>query len=420
MKPSLFKMGTNNMEHQINLDGLSVCIGMPASRAIHPLTVKSLLTTQSACNKMGIDCDFVIVADNAIVEWARDEVVDLFLKTDANRLFLIDSDIIWEAEDFIRMLALSQINKVMCATYTAKIDRPTFFVFTDEQVEIDEHGLMDIKGAGLGFTCVHREVIEKLADNAPRVYDEISDKELASIFKTGRTEEGKRMGEDMYFFKDIRDLGYDIKLDPTINLGHQGNKVYKGQISDALFVKKEVTILGLYSAKVLSTDLRGEVWTLGDFYLAYPWLAKVDRLYEMHQHKSTVNSSEEMRGRYYGDWKEKFKIAKKFIVDDEEWLKHVDGEKIDYKKLKKKYPLDFACTIDIMIAEAIEYGAEKINLVGVYMYGDGHEIYIKGLVKAMDYARSIGIEITSPYEKEWREYKGETITDEYLKLCRAS
>jgi len=408
------------MNHKVSLDGLSVCIGMPAARAMHPFVVKSLLATQAKCHTLGISCNVIIVADNAIVEWARDEVADLFLKTDSNRLFLIDSDIIWKADDFIKMLALSQINKVVCATYTAKIERPTFYVLTEgEEIDIDNYGLLDIKGAGLGFTCVHREVIEKLAEKAPRVHDDIEDKDLANIFKVGITEDGKRLGEDMYFFRDIKELGYDIKLDPNISLGHHGGRVYKGNISDALLLKKEVTILGLYSGKMLSTDIKGEVWTLGDFYLPYPWLENIDRLYELHQQSSTLRESEEMRGRFNGDWKEKFKLAKKFIVDDEAWLKHVDGEKIDYDKLKAKYPLDFVCTIDIMIAEAIDYGAEKINLVGVYMFGDGHEIFIKSMLKAVDYARSIGIEVNCPFEDEWRQYKGESTDIEYLIKCRS-
>ena len=222
------------MNYDIGMDGLSVCIGMPASRDIHPLTVKSLLGTYSLCNQFKIPCQFTLVAGNAIVQWARDEVVDLFLGKEANRLFWIDSDIIWEPEDFMRLLALSQKRDVVSATYPAKKDIPTFYVHREEKpIETDEYGLIDIYGVGLGFTVMSREVVEKVHNKAPKVYDEISARETAQIFKVGYIE-GKREGEDMAFFREIRELGYKIKLDPSIDLGHIGTKIFRGSIREGL------------------------------------------------------------------------------------------------------------------------------------------------------------------------------------------
>jgi len=225
------------MKHDINMDGLNVCIGMPSSRDIPPLTVKSLLGTYSLCNELNIPCQFTLVAGNAIVQWARDEVVNLFLETDANRLFWIDSDIIWEPEDFVRLLALSQKNKVVGATYPAKVDPPTFYVHREEKpIETDKYGLMDVWGIGLGFTVMHREVVEKVHKQAPKIYDEISKREVSQIFRVGYVD-GKRQGEDMAFFDDIRELGYKVKLDPSIDLGHVGSKIYTGSIADAYNIR---------------------------------------------------------------------------------------------------------------------------------------------------------------------------------------
>jgi len=47
------------------------------------------------------------------------------------------------------------------------------------------------------------------------------------------TVDGKRRGEDMAFFYDIINLGYDILMDPDVDLGHVGMKEYRGKITDS-------------------------------------------------------------------------------------------------------------------------------------------------------------------------------------------
>jgi len=219
----------------IKLDGLNVMVGIPAGRDIPALTVKSLIRTFTLCQRMNIPCQLGMIAGNAVIQWARDEVVELFINSSANRLFWIDSDMVWEPEDFMRMLAISQVRDVVCATYPAKVDQPTFYVNCDKAKPLvaDDLGLLEIWGVGLGFTVMRREVIEKLVAAAPKVHDEISGRSVASVFRVGSLE-GKRQGEDMAFFNDIRALGYKVMLDPQVDLGHMGMKKYTGTVRDAL------------------------------------------------------------------------------------------------------------------------------------------------------------------------------------------
>jgi len=221
--------------HKISLEGLSVCIGIPSTRDIHPLVVKSMFATQALCMRHGVKCQLAMIVGNASIIWARDEVFDLFLQTGANRLFCIDSDIVWEPEDFMRLLALSQVRNVVCGAYPAKKEPATFYVRYDENktVDADEYGLLEILGVGLGFTVLTREVVEKISEASPKIYDEITARDLPSIFSLGSLE-GKRKGEDMAFFEALTDLGYKVHLDPTINLGHMGHKVYYGKLMDVL------------------------------------------------------------------------------------------------------------------------------------------------------------------------------------------
>lgn len=227
------------MNHEISLDGLSVSIGIPAGRDLPALTVRSIVSTYSLLHRHRIPVNLLMIANCAVVQWARDEIVDLFLKNDSNRLFWIDSDMVWEAEDFMRLLALSQVYDVVGATYPAKEDQPTFYLHRTPEMTLDrnEHGLIELSGLGLGFTVMRKEVIQKLCETKEKVWDEISKRELHQVFRVGSVvENGRncRIGEDMAFFNDIRGLGYKVWMDPEVNLGHIGMKKYTGSIMSAL------------------------------------------------------------------------------------------------------------------------------------------------------------------------------------------
>ena len=217
----------------VNMAGVSVMIGMPAGRDLPIQTVKSLIATFAACGERGAPCHFGAIANSAVIQWARDEVIELFLKSDAQVLFWIDSDMVWEPGQFIRLLVWSQIYDVVCAAYPAKVEPTTFYLMREESTP-NEHGMLEIHGIGLGFTAMRRAVVEALVARAPKVRDEMAGRDIASVFRIDTTSKGHRRGEDMAFFADIRDLGYRVMLDPSIDLGHVGQKVYRGSIRDAL------------------------------------------------------------------------------------------------------------------------------------------------------------------------------------------
>lgn len=216
----------------LKLSGLSVMIGMPTTRDLHPRVVNSLMQTLVQTTRMGLDCHLGLVAGCAVVTWARDEVVHLFLESGAERLFWIDSDIVWKVGDFLRLLGLSTLFDVVAAAYPAKLEPPTFYLHHDGLTP-NAYGLIPVKGAGLGFTVVSRRAIEALVAQAPQVRDDVTGRTLAGVFRVG-AHAGKRLGEDMAFFADLRAAGYPVHLDPQIDLGHVGVKQYTGSVRDAL------------------------------------------------------------------------------------------------------------------------------------------------------------------------------------------
>lgn len=217
----------NRFSRTLNMAGTSVMVGIPAGRDLPIQTVQSLLGTFAACQERGVPCQLGAIANSAVIQWARDGVIDLFMQSDASVLFWIDSDMAWEPGQFIRLLVWTQLYDVVCGAYPAKQEPPTFFVL--KAGKPDEYGLIDINGIGLGFVAMRRSVVEALVAKAPKIRDEISGRDIASVFRVDSVN-GYRRGEDMAFFADIREAGFSVKLDPSVDLRHIGQKVYSGSI----------------------------------------------------------------------------------------------------------------------------------------------------------------------------------------------
>lgn len=182
----------------------------------------------------------------SIVQWARSAVAEAFLKTDFSHLFWIDADVTWTPDDFIRILGFGGILDVVGATYPFKKDPPGFLINTEGapgKLEVNGLGLVKVKSMGLGFTLVKRHVLEMVAADKEWVYDPLNGVERREIFRVDRTPEKHKVGgrtlpgprgEDVAFFHDVREKGFDAWLDPSVKLGHIGSKTYRGDPIEAL------------------------------------------------------------------------------------------------------------------------------------------------------------------------------------------
>ena len=239
-----------------------VMIAMPVHSMMHPRTTACLLNTYIWANKHNVRLDLSMRAGCGIVQKARNLALYDFMQSECNRIFWIDSDMIWTPEQFQMMLSLSLKMDAVGATYPAKLDPPTFFVkFHGPRVENlyhNEYGCLDVGGFGLGFTVMSRKMVEDVLSTKAWVYDQIANLFLRDAFRVdtvpcetlggpeipGCPEElyGKPLpafrGEDMAFFDDCIQCGYKVWLYPDMDLGHSGEKVYRGDLMAVLGLDK--------------------------------------------------------------------------------------------------------------------------------------------------------------------------------------
>lgn len=134
----------------------------------------------------------------------------------------------------MRVLALSTIYDLVFGAYPAKSDPPKFYVNYDtETVELNEHGLMRVKGLGLGFGAASVRAMRAVWNRGKWLRFPGGDR-FPVIFRYDDDGAGTFRGEDMAFFHDLDAAGYPLYIDPAITLGHVGTKIYRANILDSM------------------------------------------------------------------------------------------------------------------------------------------------------------------------------------------
>jgi hypothetical protein len=228
------------IQFEKQLSELSVCIGFPCVPNIPWQTACSLVKTVQSCEHNGILCSVEFVGNCPYVTTARSLVLDAFLKSDASLLFWIDNDVVWEPQDFFKLLQLSEKMDIISGIYPLKTEQKQFVVHHPDlkTFEINQYGMIKVLGVGLGFTVMTRAVLERFAKTKPIVGYRGANGVMRDAFRLDTVPEDHKppmmRGEDMALYADLRELGYDIWMDPTLQLGHVGNYVHRADPVEAL------------------------------------------------------------------------------------------------------------------------------------------------------------------------------------------
>lgn len=151
-----------------------------------------------------------------------------FLKcTDADFIFYIDSDIIFEPEHFDRIVAH---NLPICGGVYPK---KTFklegcFNRWPGAPEVNENHLMDVKHAGNGFLCISRKAAEQfIAHHGTKIeYRGDPDPELRWDFFPFGAVNCAYKSEDWYFCERAREAGMSVKIDLSVQVKHIGKVIF--------------------------------------------------------------------------------------------------------------------------------------------------------------------------------------------------
>ena len=200
---------------------------LQADTAVSCLSVAGKLTQQ------GVPHCFNIVRGGALIDAVRNEIFHRFLhETDCDTLISIDADIEFDWASMERLLVFSQHYPIIAGAYCGRQDPPKF-VITPTSGQLNEHGLMSVKGMGFGFVAIQRTCLEEMAKDTVEYLDDVSKRVTKAFFRTGQIGPNKKyIGEDVWFFNEAMRMGFTPMLDPGITLKHHGSKVFEYQLRD--------------------------------------------------------------------------------------------------------------------------------------------------------------------------------------------
>lgn len=236
----------------------------------HGLYMKSSLDLQTTMNKYGIETKFSFLFNESLITRARNYLVDEFLRSDYTHMLFIDSDINYNAQDVLALMALDKDviggpypkksinwNNVAAAARAHPNLEPRQlenlvgdYVFNvvkgTKQFTVTEP--LEVMEIGTGFMMVKREVFEKMEKQYPSIrykpdhvgqanfdgsryihayFDTVIDTK-ESITGGGSD---RYLSEDYMFCQMWRKMGGEIYLCPWMKTQHIGSYAFTGNMS---------------------------------------------------------------------------------------------------------------------------------------------------------------------------------------------
>ncbi len=213
-------------------------IGLPCMGGIvSEKTTLGLFNLGKTFVRNQIDHGLLTLTNSSLITQARSKIANFFINnTEHEYLFFLDSDIGFNPEDVLKLLA-HQV-PIVSGAYPMKTI-PERYCIDVSQPEQRHGDLLKINGNGMGFVLIHRQVFINIAKQYPGLKYTPSDyhsdtphspAEMNNSYHYFAEQQSPSgfMSEDKSFFHRAKQVGYDIWLDTTIRLNHTGYHIYQG------------------------------------------------------------------------------------------------------------------------------------------------------------------------------------------------
>lgn len=194
-------------------------------------TVTALLNEQALSVMAGVDLSIRFLPGCSSIHNGRNQIVQEFLDSSADRLVFVDSDVSWEPGDLLKLASRPQA--VVGGAYRFKQDPecyPVEWLERDELWADPETGLIEVGALPGGFVAISRDVFPKLRDHQGERPVRHGSASFHAFYHCplGGSEDGT-------FCHEWRAAGGQVWLDPEITLTHTGGRPsFTGRIGDWL------------------------------------------------------------------------------------------------------------------------------------------------------------------------------------------
>ena len=175
----------------------------------------------------GINFVHVVIANDALIQRARNDLAKIAAEGDYESVIWIDGDVYWNPEWALELA--NRPEDIVGGTYRKKTDENEMYAVKIDDLTIYENGLMKAHSLGTGFVKVSAKA-HKAVFNDSQPYKNTGGKDSHMVFDIAIVD-GELMSEDTVYFEKLRKLGYEVWLDPKMTLSHLGSKKYDGDFA---------------------------------------------------------------------------------------------------------------------------------------------------------------------------------------------
>lgn len=240
---------------------------------------RSVADLSATCTRYNIPLQLYFLFNESLITRARNYCVDEFMRSEASHLMFIDSDIGFNPQDVLALLALMDDESpydVMGGPYPKKciswekikqaVDKGVAdedpnvlekyvgdYVFNPKggQNEIPLGEPVEVREIGTGFMMVRRKTFEKYHESYPHQWykpDHVrtdafdGTREIMAVFDCIIDPESKRyLSEDYMFCYNVQKMGMRVWFCPWMQLQHVGSYVFGGSLADLAAIGASAT-----------------------------------------------------------------------------------------------------------------------------------------------------------------------------------
>jgi glycosyltransferase involved in cell wall biosynthesis len=169
----------------------------------------------------------IFLAHDALIQRARNDLISIAIESNVDALVFVDSDMEFSPQWIFKLLSYEE--DVVGGTARKKTDEAELYNINTQNLDIEENGLIKVNSLGTGFLKLSKKALQSLWNISPEYINE--GKKARMIFDV-QVIDGELFSEDNVMCRKLRELGYDIWLDPNMCCNHIGPKVYMGNFMD--------------------------------------------------------------------------------------------------------------------------------------------------------------------------------------------
>lgn len=172
----------------------------------------------------------VYLLHQAVIQYARNELLKMFLDSDFEELVFIDSDQVWDPESLIKLIKSDK--DFIGAPVIRKTEKEMYNVNSvSNTLEIDKNGYMVVDSVGTGMLKLSRNCIQKIWDVSQEYVIDFKKEPNRMAFEIGINDKGHTLSEDYMFCQKWQNLGGVVYIDTSIDPYHIGERIWKGDFS---------------------------------------------------------------------------------------------------------------------------------------------------------------------------------------------